>query len=249
MKIFAIGDLHLSFGVPDKGMEFFGPQWQEWTKKLEAHWKDSISKDELVLIPGDISWAMKLEEAEKDFAWIESLPGKKVIIKGNHDYWWGSISKVRAFLPPSITALQNDAIEINGIAICGTRLWDTPEYHFSKWVDYRENPKENTLLGREKDEAATLKIYERELARLKLSLDQMEAGADLRIAMTHYPPIGGDLLESRAASLLESYQVNISVFGHLHQLKKGSKLFGVKNGVDYKLVSCDWLDFQPLRLL
>ena len=246
MRVFAIADLHLSFGIPDKGMEIFGPVWKGWTQKLEDNWKRDIQQEDLVLIPGDISWAMRPEEAEKDLLWIDSLPGKKVLLKGNHDYWWGSLSKVKKILPQSIQVIQNNALLFDQIAVGGARLWDTPEFSFSQWSQFRPNPRENTLTERQENPDEMEKIFLRELQRLKLSLDQMDSRAKIRIALTHYPPIGGLLEESRASQILESYNINFCVFGHLHNLQPGSKLFGEKNGISYHLVSADWLDFSPL---
>ena len=126
MRVFAISDLHLS-NACDKPMDIFGGRWVGYTQKIEKAWNETVQKDDLVLIAGDISWAMKLEEAVPDLLWIDSLPGNKIIIKGNHEYWWKSVSAVRQVLPASIQAIQNDAIKLDGLVICGTRGWDIPE--------------------------------------------------------------------------------------------------------------------------
>ena len=190
MPVWAIADLHLSFGVPDKGMEVFGKHWQQHANKIEKHWRSMIAPDDLVLIPGDISWAMRLEDAIPDLQWLHALPGVKVILKGNHDYWWGSLSKVVACLPPSIHLIQNSVFNWKGVSIGGARLWDTPEYSFREWIEFQENPK-----ARKNDpevlvqEEFSEKIFNRELERLKRSLEQLDPSARLRLAMTHYPPI------------------------------------------------------------
>ena len=125
MKIFAISDLHLSNSC-DKPMDIFGGNWEGYTDKIIQNWNKRVGTEDLVLIAGDISWAMKLEEAQADLDWIDKLPGRKIIIKGNHEYWWKSISAVREILPQSIMAIQNDAIKIDDFIICGTRGWTVP---------------------------------------------------------------------------------------------------------------------------
>ncbi len=250
MRIWAIGDLHLSFGVPDKKMDVFGPGWENHAEKIAANWKAVIGPDDLVLIPGDISWAMRPEEAKADLDWIHSLPGTKVMIKGNHDYWWGSMKKVAEILPPSIHLIQNNAFHWRGCAIGGARLWDTPEYNFHKFVVFQENPREKKEdVEVVVQEELNQKIFDRELGRLDLSLSQLDPNAEVRIAMTHYPPIGSDLEPSRAAQILEKHQIQICVFGHLHNLKPDLSLFGTSRGVRYLLTSTDYIHHQPIAVL
>ena len=247
LKIWAIGDLHLSFGVANKGMDIFGPAWENHAEKIAENWKQVVSPEDLVLIPGDISWAMKPEDAVADLQWIHQLPGTKVMIKGNHDYWWGSLKKVTEILPPSIHIVQNNAFLWKGVAIGGARLWDTPEYHFHPFIEFRENPR-----AKDKEEAIqedlSEKIFERELQRLEMSLSALDKSASLRIAMTHYPPIGADMVPSRASRILEKYNIDICVFGHLHNIKAGSTLFGKQQNIRYALTSCDYLRFKLLEL-
>ena len=150
MKIYAISDLHLSTSC-DKPMDIFGGNWEGYTEKIIENWTSKITDDDLVLIAGDISWAMRLEETKTDFEWIDKLPVKKINIKGNHEYWWKSISAVREALPESIMAIQNDSIKIGDKIICGTRGWTVPE--------------ENKEFLPEDE-----KIYKREVERLKLTL-------------------------------------------------------------------------------
>lgn len=244
MAIWVIADLHLSFGVPEKSMEAFGPKWKDYTQKIEENWRKVVSPDDLVLIPGDISWAMRPEEALIDLEWIDKLPGTKVMIRGNHDYWWGSINKVRKLLPPSIHSIQNDVFNWQDVSIAGARLWDTDEYNFNSFIEFQENPKESKA---EKKDGK--KIFERELNRLELSLKQFNPQAKTKIAMTHYPPIGADLRPSRASSLLEEYGVSICVFGHLHNVKENSLPFGKKGNTSFILTSCDYLDFNLTKIL
>jgi len=247
MSIFAIADLHLSFNTPRKGMDIFGENWKEHASKIEATWKELITKDDLILVAGDISWAMNFEQVEADFHWIDQLPGTKVIIKGNHDYWWTTLNKVREKLPPSILAIQSDALLWNDIAISGTRLWDTQEFSFKEYIDLQPGPSPFTPKS-EEELLHNEKIYARELDRLERSIQAMPE-AKTKIVMTHYPPISADLQQSKASQILEKYSVNHCVFGHLHQMKEGVKMFGEKNGIRYHFTSCDYLDFKPIKIL
>ena len=250
MSIWALSDLHLAFGVPEKSMEAFGPSWQKYAEKIEAHWKKLILQDDLILIPGDISWAMRLEQAVIDLQWIDKLPGTKVILRGNHDYWWSSSAKLSKIMPPSIHFIHNNTFIWKEFAIGGARLWDTPEYSFNQYIEFQENPRARakTLeeLSREKEEED--RIFIRELERLKLSLSALPKDKK-KIAMTHYPPIGADLAPSRASQVLESFQINYCAFGHLHNVRKGALPFGEARGVKYLFTSCDYLDFIPLKIL
>lgn len=250
MRIWAIGDLHLSFGVANKSMDIFGPNWQSHAEKIAANWKSTIQPEDLVLVPGDLSWAMKIDDVVPDLKWVDALPGTKVMIKGNHDYWWGSLNKIAAVLPPSIHLIQNNVFNWKDVTIGGARLWDTPEYSFGHFVEYRENPK-----AKEKDpeelvqEEFAQKLFDKELERLKMSLGKLDPNAKIRIAMTHYPPISADLQPSRAAQILEQHQIQICVFGHLHNLKTDQPLFGEARGVRYVLAACDYIRFQPIAIL
>ena len=250
MRIWAIGDLHLSFGVANKSMDIFGPAWEKHAEKIAANWKALIHPDDLVLVPGDLSWALKIEEVVPDLQWVHDLPGTKVMIKGNHDYWWGSLAKIAPVLPPSIHLIQNNFFNCRDVTIGGARLWDTPEYSFGPFIEYRENPKAKVKNAEELvQEELTEKLFNRELERLKMSLANLDPSAKLRIAMTHYPPIGADLQPSRAAQILEQHHIAICVFGHLHNLKAGLDLFGEARGVRYILTACDYIHFQPVAIL
>ncbi len=250
MSIWAIADLHLSFGVPNKHMDIFGSQWKNYTDKIEAFWRESIHADDLVLIAGDISWAMHTEEAALDFKWIDALPGTKVLIKGNHDYWWGSLSKIKTILPSSCHLIQNNSFTWRDFSIAGARLWDVPGLCFNDIVDFKEGVQLNLETAVQGDQAMqeSQKIYQRELGRLEMSLKSINPLAKQRIAMTHYPPIGSALQESEVSKILEKYKVNTCVFGHLHNVKPGLPLFGERNGVKYCLTSCDYLNFKPLKI-
>ncbi len=248
-KIWAIADLHLSFGVPNKGMDVFGEQWMNHPEKIKSAWLECVAEDDLVLIAGDLSWALRVPEAIPDLEWIGALPGTKVMIRGNHDLWWGSISKVRTIVPPSIHAIQHDVFRWKGVAIGGTRLWDSEEYDFEEAIDYRESVAGVTNLA----EPATLeeneKIFHRELLRLEMSLKQFRHEDKIRIVMVHYPPVGLTLYPSKVSALLEKYHVTECVFGHLHNVKPGQVLFGKSRGVHYHLTAADYLNFKPKLIL
>ena len=199
MRIFAISDLHLSINNP-KPMNIFGPTWDNYLDKIESSAASLMTEDDILLIPGDISWAMKLDDAIVDLEYIDShLPGKKYILRGNHDYWWGGISTLRSILPNGIRAIQNDANREQGVVICGTRGWTVPETNH-KTAD---------------DE----KIYKREVIRMELSLKNAAAikqEGDKIVCMMHYPPFNNKLAESDFTKLLEAYGVDYVVYGHLH---------------------------------
>lgn len=251
MIIWAIADLHLSFGVPNKEMAIFGTVWKDHALQIAQNWQNLVKPEDLVLLPGDISWAMDPKDALADLMWVDKLPGSKMMIRGNHDYWWSSLSKVQAILPPSIRAIHNNALTWgDNVVIGGTRLWDSSEFNFGPLIDVQPSqkpPKQQqdiAVLQEEKE-----KIFQRELGRLEISLKAMQqTKRPIRIVMTHYPPIGADLQDSKAAQLLEKYGVQVCVFGHLHNLYKGQKIFGERNGVRYILTACDYTNFFPVRI-
>lgn len=232
MKVYAISDLHLSTNNP-KPMDIFGPAWDNYLDKIEFDWNSKVTDDDLVLLSGDFSWAMKLEDVVADFKFLEKLNGKKVIIKGNHDYWWSSISKLRNLLPKNTFALQNDAIKFDSVIICGSRGWLPPE-KFDRSSDLDE------------------KIYRREVLRLEMSLKQMEKlreENDKVIAMLHFPPSNTRYQDSEVTALLEKYNVDKVVYGHLHNYDKDLNLKYIKNGVEYYLTSCDLVDNKLTEIL
>ncbi len=234
----------LSTSVSDKKMDAFGEPWIDYTEKIKKQWLAHIKTDDLVLVAGDISWALHLNDAAVDLNWIHQLPGTKVIVRGNHDYWWTSLSKVEKILPPSIHLIQNNVYNWKGFSIGGARLWDS-DFSFNDYIEFKVNPRAKQLSEIDKDPAEAQRIFERELGRLELSLKNLNKDADVRIAMTHYPPISADLRESPASQILEKYKVNTCVFGHLHNVKRHLPLFGEKNGIRYFLTSADYLDFIP----
>ena len=230
MKIFAISDLHLSNST-DKPMDVFGGNWENYTQKIQENWKSKISDDDLVLIAGDISWAMKLDEVHEDLRWIDKLPGKKVIIKGNHEYWWKSISAVREILPESISAIQNDAIRFGDYIICGTRGWVVPE-------------KDKPVADED------LKIYNREIERMKLTLrfaKNMQQPNDKIIVMIHFPPFNSDKESNDFTKLFEEYGVDTVVFGHIHGYTNCPLRWSL-NGVEYFFTSSDHIKHDPVLI-
>jgi uncharacterized protein len=245
MAVWALADLHLAFGVPEKKMDFFGVPWIDYTNKIQKEWLARIKAEDLVLLAGDTSWALHLTDAAVDLNWIHELPGTKVLIKGNHDYWWTSLSKIEKILPPSMHLIQNNVFNWKEYSIGGTRLWDTKEYNFNSYIEFKENPRAKKLTETVENPEESQRIFQRELNRLELSLKALNPQAAKRIIMTHYPPISAELKESEASVLLEKYKVNTCVFGHLHNVKTQEPLFGEKNGIRYFLTSCDYLDFIP----
>lgn len=229
-KLFAIGDLHLSFSS-DKPMGIFGENWNSHHQKIEKSWKESISEKDVVFIPGDLSWALKFEDAVPDLEWLHNLPGIKVFLKGNHDLWWGSVSKLRSLWPENMRFIQNDCLSFAGdkeeFVLCGTRGWVTPEDKYYKAVD---------------DE----KIYNRELLRLRMSINEaIKTGIDNIILGLHFPPTGGGM-KSGFTELIEEYEIKTVLYGHLHgyeAYKKGIK--GLIGTAEYHLISADYLDFSP----
>ncbi len=230
MAIYALGDLHLSHGQ-DKPMGIFGLEWENHEEKIKNNWNRLVQEKDLVIIPGDISWAMRLPEALPDLLWLSELKGSKLLIRGNHDYWWSSIGKVRAKLPGSVFALQNDHFPWQKKAICGTRGWICPgEDGFDSEQDQ--------------------KIYLREVQRLQMSLESARKSSfqDI-IAALHFPPFNRRNQPSDFTRLLEEYRVKICVFGHIHDQGRDYIYQGKKKGVEYRFVAADGNNFAPVLLV
>lgn len=230
MKVFAISDLHLSINS-NKPMNIFGPVWENYLDKIEQSWNRLVSDDDVVLISGDISWAMKLNDAIPDLNYISQFKGKKIILRGNHDYWWSSISGVRSVLKQNMFAIQNDAIKIGDTIFCGTRGWTVPE----------------TTHKTPDDE----KIYNREVIRLGLSLQdakRLQQNNEKIIVMMHYPPFNSKMEDNEFTNLIEQYGVKTVVYGHLHSYDKKQKLIVYKNDVKYYLTSCDLIGNELIEI-
>lgn len=224
MKIFAISDLHISTNT-NKPMDVFGGNWVGYLDKIRADWNEKVSDDDLVLIGGDISWAMNIEDAKNDLQSFSDMKGKKVIIKGNHDYWWSGIGKVRDMLPENFFALQNDSVRFDGVVICGSRCWSVPGS-----PDFNEQDK---------------KLYLRETERLKLSLKsatKMRQEGDKLIALIHFPPFNVLRENSAFTDIFEENNVDVVVYGHLHGKNVRADKLVVKNGIKYYLTSCDQVE-------
>ena len=223
--VFAIGDLHLSLSVPNKAMDVFGAQWKDHTERIREAWQDTVQEDDLVLIPGDISWAMYLSDAVADLSFIGDLKGLKLILRGNHDYWWQSVTKVRTALPKGIYALQNDVFRFGDLFICRTRGWTVPESSHFK-------------------ESADRKLYERERIRLDLSVKALPKDAQA-IGMLHFPPFSENGQNSGFSELFREAGVSDVVYGHLHGASHRYAFNGEKDGINYHFVSADFLNFRP----
>ena len=231
MRLFAIGDLHLP-GGDDKPMDVFGPQWDRHFFHIRDNWQATVHEEDTVLIPGDISWAMQLEDAKEDLEEIGRLPGRKILCKGNHDYWWNSISRVRSILPANMQALQFSAADAGTAVICGTRGWLFPT-------------------GEQQLDEANRRIYLRETQRLRLALEEARNQAAGRpiVTMMHYPPLLAGERKTAFTELLEEFHVHTVVYGHLHGQGIQSGFTGEYHGIQYYLVSCDSIGFTPKEII
>ena len=227
MALYAIGDLHLCLGSP-KPMDVFGGAWTDYMDKLKKGLSVIGPEDTTVLL-GDLSWALDLEQAQADFAWIDQIPGRKIILKGNHDYWWSTAAKFYKFCEENgftnMQILNNNHFEYDGWAICGTRGW------------FYENERSG-----EHDE----KVFKRELLRLEASLKS--AGELNNMVFLHYPPKYKGYECTQILQLFDKYNVRRCYYGHLHGPSHGLAMEGLWNNVEYKLVSADRLDFRPLAV-
>ena len=232
MKLFAIADLHMDGGA-GKPMDVFGPHWAGHCGRIFGSWREQVGEGDTVLIPGDISWAMRFSDALPDLYAISELPGNKVLLRGNHDYWWSSLTRMRETLPESIKLIQNDALDIGPAVISGSRGWLLPSD-----ADFSADDR---------------RIYERELIRLGLSLSAAKRlsgvgeGAKPIIVMLHFPPMMRDGNPTGFTELMEKYGVSRCLYGHLHGSLAWEVGFrGELNGVRYDLCSADSLDFSPM---
>ncbi len=227
MKIYAISDLHLSINNP-KPMNIFGAVWNNYLDDIQRS-LERVGADDIVLLAGDHSWAMTLEAAAPDLKYIGGFPGKKVLIRGNHDYWWKGIGAVRAALPQSVYAIQNDCLRIDDVLICGSRGWSAD--------DKTEDGK---------------RLFARELLRIEMSLacmEKMRKADDKVIFMIHYPPFNSRYEDNDVTALFDKYAVNAVVYGHLHGKDCRSKPLVIKNDVKYYLTSCDQVQNRAVEIL
>lgn len=238
MSIFAIGDPHLARNARiEKPMDVFGPAWSDHDARLAENWRRTVSPEDTVIVAGDISWALKLEEAMEDLTWLHDLPGEKVLIKGNHDLWWHGITHLNTLFS-SLTFLQNSCYVAGDYVIAGARGWICP--------------------GEEYFDAQDEKIYRRELLRLSASLEAAQArlspageeGPTHILGVLHYPPTDASFESSGFTDLFAEYGVREVVYGHLHGregFRKG--LQGERDGVSYRLVSLDYVDATPVPVV
>ena len=227
MSLYAIGDLHLSLGV-DKPMDVFGGNWVGYMDKLLEGLSVITPEDTTVLL-GDLSWALDLDSAKADFAWINEIPGRKIILKGNHDYWWSTASKFYKFCQEQGFSdqfiLNNNHYEYDGYAICGTRGWF-----------FEEN----------RSDGHDEKVFKRELMRLEASLKS--AGDKPKMVFLHYPPLYKGYECTEILELLKRYEVRQCFYGHLHGASHGLAMEGQHYGIEFRLLSADRLNFKPYRI-
>lgn len=234
MSIYVIGDLHLSFSA-DKPMDVFGMNWENHAEKIKANWISKVKENDTVILPGDFSWATYLEETYKDFEFLNSLPGKKILSKGNHDYWWTTVTSMKKFLKENnfenIDFLYNNAFLIEDKIITGTRGW------INTWKS-QEN----------------YKILKRENERLKISINKgiNEFGTDKEIiTFIHYPPFYKEAIipeEIDFAKTLRDYNIEKCYYAHLHGESHKDAVEGMINNIEYKLISSDYLNFDLLKI-
>ena len=236
MSLFSISDLHLSISV-SKPMDVFGNRWRGYMEKLRKNWLAVVKDGDTVVIPGDISWAMTLEEAEADFRFIESLPGKKLIGKGNHDYWWSTVTKMKRYLSErgmtTIDFLYNNAFATEEFIICGTRGWFSEE---------RLQP----------GDADFVKISARECGRLRTSLDAAKRLADCDdnhgkpiLVYLHFPPVFGEFRDGELIKLMKEYGVTNCYYGHIHGKYDAPRTFA-EGSLQTSIISADYLNFVPM---
>lgn len=227
MALYAIGDLHLSLAVKNKSMEVFGPAWEHYIERISESLSRLTAKDVLVLA-GDISWGMSLSEAEADFRFLDQFPCQKYIIKGNHDYWWNTASKMQNFFAEknlrTLQILHNNCAFYGDFAICGTRGW---------FLDEEQKPHNS-------------KVLNREVLRLKTSLDA--ASGHPIFCFLHYPPLYQGYECPEILQVLQAYPVQICCYGHLHGPVIRRRLEGFYNGIHFSLISADYLGFLPKKI-
>ena len=229
MALYAIGDLHLSHNT-DKPMDVFGGNWVDYMNKLTQGLK-ILCDDDVCILCGDTSWAMSLEEGLEDFKYIENLPGRKIIVKGNHDYWWSTLTKINTFFEENdiktIDILYNNAFFYEDVAICGSRSWLS---------DDKLTTEQNT------------KIIAREVTRLRTSL-QAAGDVSRRLCFLHYPPQIGTIVCNDIIDVMNEFAVEECYYGHLHSEGHRLAIRGIINGIKYDIISADYINFTPQRIL
>ncbi|MBQ8133254.1 MAG: metallophosphoesterase [Clostridia bacterium] len=229
MAVYTIADLHLSFGT-NKPMDVF-PGWTNYTERIEKNWQRLVTEEDTVVIAGDISWAMDLKETYNDFDFINRLNGKKILLKGNHDYWWTTKSKMDRYLKDngfdSISIMHNNYYVADGLALCGSRGW---------------------FYDAETD--ADMKVLNREVGRLKMSIEPAVKDGYEPIVFLHYPPIYNNTECAEMMDVLREYKIKKCFYGHIHGGNAAKRAFiGERDGISFKLIACDHLGFTPLAVL
>ncbi|MBE6545890.1 MAG: serine/threonine protein phosphatase [Ruminococcaceae bacterium] len=235
MAIYVIADLHLDTKSNQKSMEVFGNRWKDYVNKIQKNWQKLIQENDTVIIPGDISWALNLKEALDDLKWIDALPGKKILLKGNHDFWWSTASKIHQFLYEncitSIDILNNTAFEVENYIIAGSRGWFTDQsmQNTSQKIEYS-------------------KIVNRETIRLRMSLDRaqklQETSKKEILVFLHFPPVWGNFRCEEILALLREFHVTRCYFGHIHSTYAIPCVFW-DDAIRFQMISADYLDFIP----
>lgn len=229
MSLFAIGDLHLAISVRSKPMDIFSG-WENYMQLMEENWKKLVSENDTIVLAGDISWAMNLKDAYEDFCWIHNMPGKKIILKGNHDYWWSSRKKMEdtfsAWGFDSLELLHNNFFEYGEYAVCGTR----------GWVNMPGEP-------------ADAKVLAREAGRLNASIEPAVRAGLKPLVFMHYPPIYGNNVNLDILDILFKYNVKNCWYGHLHGKAIKYAVNGEREGIDFRLISSDYVQFCPVKIL
>lgn len=225
--IYGIGDLHFDHSK-QKPMDIFGDNWINHDQNIIENWINTVTEEDLVLIPGDISWALRLEDAKEDLEIIHRLPGRKIMIKGNHDYWWNSLSKLNNLGLDSIFFIQNNSFIYNDIGIIGTRGW---------------LPRDSESFTKDDE-----RIFNRELNRLRFSLESLDNTVVKKIAMFHYPPFNIDFSTNEFVEILKEYNVDMCIYGHLHAEGHKYIIEGLIEGVDFHCVSSDFIDFNLKKI-
>lgn len=243
MPIYAISDLHLSLARP-KPMDIFGPIWANHAEKIRSNWESVVRPDDVVLMPGDLSWGMKLSEARPDLRFVDELPGKKTLIRGNHDYWWNrkATSRLQREVDRSLVFLQGTSIVIDSVGITGTRGWR------EDWDARGGGMSGHGASDEPVNEEQAKKIFRRELDYLENGLRSIPDSVSTRIAMLHFPPFDEKLQPNEFAEMLSRYSVDILVYGHVH-LGIGNWVEGIVQGVRYYMVSADVVGFVPQQIL
>ena len=238
MSIYALADLHLSLSIPDKSMEVFGPSWEGYISRIKENWENTVTDSDTVLVPGDISWATYIEDAASDFAFLSGLPGRKLLVRGNHDFWWTTMKKLEDFFAANgfdnIELVRTNVIEAEGCLISGTRGWMIESRDSIEGSDNR-------------------KIYEREKLRIKMCIDKLnEADPDhakKHLMMIHYPPLTASQEFTEFGTQMAEGSIDICIYGHLHGRSHKKAFEGDFEGTKFICSSADYIGFKPVRII